>query len=188
MRRSIQELSVQEVLALAMDVERRNASRFETFSLLFGDYNNEVSDLFAEMKKEEDDHWTMLDRMYRARFGTDQCTVSELDVEEVVEAVDIDDSEHLIFDSMNQRRVLEAGMRAEDSARRFYSGLVDNARDPELRLLFIVLSTMEEGHLQALKDAQSRMDAGGPVTVRTGGFVVGASGHTGKEVSCHGAD
>ncbi|MCH8043525.1 MAG: ferritin family protein [Planctomycetes bacterium] len=147
-QQSFSELTAEEVLLLAIDVERSNGIRLRTFSELFVDYAPDAAKLFAEMADEEDEHGRLLEATYKRRFGEAQRTVTEDDVQEVIEAHDLDDGEHLVFDDMNLRRALQIILKAEHQAEAFYRQATRAASDPELEELFRQLAEFEDGHVQ----------------------------------------
>jgi len=157
--RSFRSLEPAEVLSLAINVEIRNAKRYQTFSILFAGYDDPVSALFEEMAQEEMQHQGILEKLYRERFGAQSITVTESDIDEVVEAVDVEDAEHFIFDDMTRRRVLDAALRAENGAQKFYEGLLPDTRDAGLHQLYAQLAGFEEDHVAAIHQALERLDA-----------------------------
>ncbi len=151
MAKSLHNLLPQEVLSLAIAVETRNAERYDTFAHIFGSYNDEATALLQEMRDEELEHKTVLEAMYLNRFGDKVCDIDESDVDEVVEAVDVDSAEHLIFNDLTKRDVLEAALRAEEGAREFYISLSESEQDEELLQLYRRLAAYEEGHVAGIK-------------------------------------
>ena len=158
MARAFQDLQPYEVVALAIAVESRNAERYETFTHLFTGYNDEASSLFAEMRDEELEHRDILREVYRSRYGNKPCAIDEGDVDEVVEAVDIMDAEHFVFDSMTRRGVLEAALRAEAGAQQFYAALCETVQDKDLLELYGKLAQYEEHHLSAIQRRIDELD------------------------------
>ena len=163
MSRSIRDLKPQEVLALAVAVESRNAERYAAFAHIFSTYNDEASRLFDEMRDEELAHRAVLQRMYRDRYGDQEYAIDEADVDEVVEAVDIDDAEYLVFNDITRRQVFEAALRAEQGARRFYAALSGTVQDAALLGLYRQLAEYEEDHVAALEArmSQAGIESGG---------------------------
>lgn len=166
MAKSILDLQPQEVLSLAIAVESRNAERYETFAHIFSAYNDEASGLFSEMRDEELEHRTVLQEMYRTRYGDQVCTYDEADVDEVVEAVDVESAEHMVFNDLTRKDVLEAALRAELGAREFYTVLSASVHDEDLLALYRRLAAYEEGHVAGIK---SRLNPASPAK--------GADGH-----------
>ncbi|MFQ6097876.1 MAG: hypothetical protein ACE5O2_09135 [Armatimonadota bacterium] len=138
------------MLALAVAVEARNAERLATFADMFADYDHDVSALFAEMRDQELQHQQTLAAEYRRRYGHRPCAVDEEDVAEVVEAVDIDDGEAFVFDSLTRRRVLEAILNAEEDARPLYLEARSGTDDEGLRELYGRLAAFEDEHVHAV--------------------------------------
>ncbi len=155
MAKSILDLRPDEVLSLAIAVESRNAERYETFGHIFSAYNDEASDLFAEMRDEELEHKTVLQEMYRSRYGGQPCAIDEADVDEVVEAVDVESAEHMVFNDLTRKDVLEAALRAELGARQFYTALSETVKDEDLLALYRRLAAYEEGHVAGIKSRLS---------------------------------
>ena len=152
MSKSFRDLQPYEALALGIAVETRNAQRYDSFALLFAGYDDEVSSLFTEMSNEELEHRSALQELYRIRFGDQPCTLDEADVDDVVEAVDIDDAEHLIFNTMTLKNVLEAALRAEQGAQRFYAALSQTVQDEDLLALYRQLGENEQDHVAAVEN------------------------------------
>jgi rubrerythrin len=151
MTRPFESLSPKEVLALAIHVERANAERFRSFAYVFRQYDEGVADRFEELAKEEEQHEAMLVERFRVRFGKEIPQVREVDVKGVIESVDMDESEHLIFDSLQPRRVYELAHAAEVGALSFYRDAAKLSGDPELAALYRELAEEEEGHASWLE-------------------------------------
>lgn len=150
--RRFQELSAPEVLALAIDVERSNAGRLETLADLFTDYDADVHALFLRLRDEELAHRAMLERAWTERFGNERLPViSEIDVEGVVEAVDVEHGEHAIFDDLKVEDALRMVQRAEEAARAFYIRAVESTADETLRRLYQELADLENDHVAAVR-------------------------------------
>lgn len=151
MGRSVYELQPFEVLGLAIAVETRNAERYATFAHIFDGYNDPAAALFAEMRDEELTHRAGLERLYASQFGERPCHLDEADVDEVVECVDVEDAESMVFNSMTRRQVLEAALRAEKGARTFYNGLTKTTQDPELLAMYRQLAESEQDHVAVIE-------------------------------------
>ncbi len=152
MTRPFESLSSREVLALAIHVERANAERFRTFAYVFRKYDEEVAARFEELALEEERHEEILLGWFHARFGKEIPQVREVDVKGVIESVDMDESEHLIFDSLEPKRVYELAHGAEVGARRFYLDAAKLSSDPDLADLYQELAVLEEGHASWLEE------------------------------------
>ena len=153
---SIQLDALRTTLLRAIQIERRNSELYESLAHIFDDYDNSVKDMFIAMAEEERQHGADLKQRYRARFGPVPLLISE--PKEVIEAPDLPDGEALIFDSMTPEKALQAGLQAEEDARRFYSIEVSRTSDPELQRLYRELGEFEETHVRLLQNklAQSQ--------------------------------
>ncbi len=153
MRRRFDELEPPEVLALAIAVEESNTARFQTLASLYEGYDESLRELFQGLRDEEIRHTTMLRDEWKRRFGDKpQPQICEADVEGVVEAVDLENGEHAIFDDLSREDALALVEQAELSAQRFYEEAAAHCAEPGLRALFLDLAAMEVGHVEALKE------------------------------------
>ncbi len=148
MAKNYNELTPEEILMLAIDVEESNGTRLRGFAELFADYAPDAAALFAEMADEEDQHARQLEAAFERRFGELHQAIAEDDVTETVEAHDLDDGEHMVFDDLNLRRALEMVLKAERGAETFYREALAGTSDPELAELFRQLAEFEDGHVQ----------------------------------------
>ena len=146
MARSFESLSPREVLALAVHVERANARRFRAFAHVFHGFDEAVVARFEELAREEDEHEALLVNQFRSRFGSTIDQIEEVSVEGVIESVDLDDPEVLIFDNLVPDHVYRLALRAERGAQEFYRRASHTAADPGLKALYDELSQMEEAH------------------------------------------
>jgi rubrerythrin len=151
MTRKFSDLTPREVLALAIDVEQRNAGRFETLADLYTDYDEEVRKLFLRLRDEELDHGARLEEAWSLHFGAEpKPAIVEADVREVVEAVDLADGEHAIFDDLRVEDALALARRAEEAAQAFYARAAQASTDPTLRALYEELAAIEASHIAAV--------------------------------------
>lgn len=137
---------------LAIDVEEVNGNRLRNFAGLFADFAPEAAGIFAEMAAEEDRHRSQLESLYIQRYGTIQRTISQDDVPEVVEAHDLDDAEHQVFDSLSLGRALEIVHAAECHAKDFYRRAAEQAGEPHLQALFRELRGFESDHIERIEE------------------------------------
>lgn len=154
--RNFEDLTAPEVLALAVAIERANAIRLRTFSEMFRGYEEGVADRFEELAREEEEHERILMEHFRRRFGQEVPRVNEQDVRGVIESHDIQDGEHLIFDSLKPQVVYQIALSAELAAQGFYERAASRASDPELISLYQELAGMEDEHKSWLKERISR--------------------------------
>jgi rubrerythrin len=132
----------------AIQIEARNGGVYDSLAQLFEGYEDSVTAIFREMATEERQHGAELEKRYRERFGRVPSPAEE--PKEVIEAPDLEDPEALIFDSMTIEQALEAGLRAEQMAREFYSREAARTSDPELRAVYRELGEFEETHVRLL--------------------------------------
>jgi rubrerythrin len=151
-------------LLRAIQIEARNAGVYDSLAQLFEGYEDSVTAIFREMATEERQHGAELERRYRARFGRVPSPAAE--PKEVIEAPDLEDPEALIFDSMTIEQALEAGLRAEQMAREFYSREASRTSDPELREVYRELGEFEETHVRLLNDRLAEKRRAGGSIVR----------------------
>jgi rubrerythrin len=151
--------SLRETLLRAIQIERRNGELYDSLASIFDQYDDSVKKMFQEMAAEERQHGADLRERYRARFGPVPLLIA--DPKEVIEAPDLPDGEALVFDSMTPEKALQAGLIAEEAARRFYQVEVKRTTDPELLRLFQELGEFEETHVRLLQEkiASTRQNA-----------------------------
>lgn len=153
--------SCRATLLRAIQIESRNAGVYDSLAQLF-EYDESVAAIFRDMAAEERQHGAELEDRYRARYGPVPRSAEE--TKDVIEAPDLDDPEALIFDSMTIVQALEAGLRAEETAREFYRREVAHVSDREVQTLYRELAEFEETHVRLLTDklAEKRHGSGAP--------------------------
>lgn len=67
--RTVRELKPEEVLMLAIDVERISGKRLRQFADFFADRSAEAAGLFAEMAAEVEGHCRRLQNLYEQRYA-----------------------------------------------------------------------------------------------------------------------
>ncbi len=145
--RRFEELSPPQVMALAIDIERSNARRFRAFAEAFGGYDEQVAQRLIELAEEEDAHELTLVQTFEQQFGGSIPSVEEDDVDVVIEAFDLFDSEQQIFDSMEPILVYELALRAENMAHNFYLRAAAACEKPKLAEIYKQLAEMEDDHV-----------------------------------------
>jgi rubrerythrin len=141
-----------EVLALAISIEQSNHKALHNFSQMFEGYDDAVSKNFEEMAREEAEHEKLLREKFKQLFKGPVPEIDKFDVEEVVEAFDLDDSEHLIFDSLKAKKVYQLVWDSEKRAKSFYEKASQSVKDKDLASLFKELAAMEGEHAQWLEN------------------------------------
>ncbi len=152
MKRRIEELSAKEILALAIQIEISNQSRMEAFASAFRGFSPTTAAMFDELAVEEEEHKLILENKFRTRFGDEIPPMDEFEIEGVIEAIDIDQSESLIFDGIDAQEVLRQARLAEQNAQEFYRLAADATDDEELCTLFRELEEMEGEHESGLSE------------------------------------
>ena len=145
--RPFEELSPPQVMALAIDIERSNARRFRAFAEAFGGYDEQVTKRLIELAEEEDAHELTLVQLFQQQFGDSIPSIEEDDVDVVIEAFDLVDSEQQIFDSMKLSLVYELALRAENLARNFYLRAAAACEESKLVEVYKQLAAMEDEHV-----------------------------------------
>lgn len=137
-------------LAGAIQIEARNNAIYESLAQIFQGYDDSVAVIFRELAAEERRHGNELEESYRQRFGP--LPPSAEAPKEAIEAPDLNDPEALIFDSMTAEQALEAGLRAEETAREFYRREASRTTEPELQETYLQLGEFEETHVRLLTE------------------------------------
>lgn len=151
MTRRFEELNAREVLALAIAVEEANTSRFNTLAGMYDGYDEDLYNLFLKLRDEEVHHRRILEEEWSRRFGEEQKPeIREEDVRQVIEAVDLEDGEHAIFDDLSREKALRLVEISEDAAQKFYRTAAARCSDPGLKALYVDLAAMEESHIESL--------------------------------------
>jgi rubrerythrin len=152
MKRSFQSLSDIEVMAVAIDVERNNAGRFQALADTYIDYNEELYRFFKSMAEEEVEHEEVLEKMWKEKFADEsKPDIGENDIEDVIEAVDMEHGEHLLFDDVKLQDAMQMVYKAETTARKFYQLAAQSATDKNLKKLYEQLAELENGHVDNIE-------------------------------------
>jgi rubrerythrin len=160
MKRSLTSLTPQEALHTAVFIEERNAELYHRFAEMFVEFRDleslEIAGVFWDMAVEESHHSTMLQQRYSERYGNSACSLTEEDIEEMIEVPRLEDGK--IFDADRDKealspreRALHVALTAEQSARKFYANISEKALDPVMRRFYRELSEFEEGHVTFLE-------------------------------------
>lgn len=152
MSKDFAKLKPDEVVQLAIAVEKANARRFETFAEMFESYDPIVSGIFRELAEEERTHRELLEGKYEEKFGQLTSGVEESDVREVIEAVDMAHAEHFVFDDLTPLDALQVALNAEKAAREFYGELAATTADSDLKRVYDELSEFEADHIWYLEE------------------------------------
>jgi len=128
----------------------------------------EIAGVFWDMAVEENHHSTKLLELYAERFGNNSCSVTEEDILDMIEVPRLEDGDVFSSDPHNansaRERALQVALVAEQSARKFYSGIADQTTDPKLRRLYRELADFETDHVEFLERKVSQTAAGNDTT------------------------
>ena len=103
-------------------------------------------------QSEELSHEKILLQLFQDRFKEPVPVLDRFDVEDVVEAYDLDDSEHLIFDSLKAKQVYQLAYEAENRAKTFYQRAMLSVQDKDLAETFRKLASLETEHAAWLEE------------------------------------
>lgn len=149
MKKSVQDLSLEEILTLAIRIEENNAERLQSLVDLYMDYDDDIRDYFSKLKQEELDHKTLLLEKWSEKYGTKEMPdIDEEDVREVIEAVELENGEHILFDDITLDEVYKMVHNAETEAYLFYLKAATVVKDMDVKNLFSDLARMEFKHLE----------------------------------------
>ncbi len=169
MTRSFASLNPQEALHAAVFVEERNAGIYQRFAEMFAEFRDpeslEIASVFWDMSVEEKRHSTLLQSEYSERYGNASCSLTEEDVQEMIEVPRLESSDFFASAEVQRpaarERALKVALDAEKSAQEFYGQLVERTEEGKLRRLYVELATMEDGHVTYLQGMLSASAVGG---------------------------
>jgi len=159
MQRAFSSLNPQEALHVAIFIEERNAGIYHRFAEMFTEFHDaeslEIASAFWDMAVEEKRHSGILQGKYQERFGNASCSLTDQDLQEMIEVPRLEDADLFAADPATQssarERALQVALAAETSAHDFYTKLVEHTEDGPLRRLYTELSMMEDGHVVYLQ-------------------------------------
>ena len=149
MIRSFSDLTVIEILALAIKVEKNNAERLQALVDYYTDYDEELKKNFTRMKEEELQHLKLLKQKWWERYRDQPIPVIDEDhIKEVVEAIDVKHGEHLIFDDLTLDDAKNMVIEMEKGAYMFYLRAAGAVEDQDVKNLLSELASFEYQHLE----------------------------------------
>ena len=153
MIRSFSDLTVIEILALAVKVEKNNAERLQALVDYYTDYDEELKKNFTRMKEEELQHLKLLKQKWWERYGDQPIPVIDEDhIKEVVEAIDVNHGEHLIFDDLTLDDAKRMVIEMEKGAYMFYLRAAGAVEDQDVKNLLSELASLEYQHLERVPE------------------------------------
>jgi rubrerythrin len=160
MKRTFNSLTDQEALHAAVFIEERNAEIYHRFAEMFVEFRDDdslaIASVFWDMAAEERHHSTLLQHRYEELFGSQPCALTDDDIYEFIEIPRLEDAD--VFSAATARdhrspkeRALQVGLTAELGARKFYSDLIMNCKDPRQKRLYNELAEFEGEHVAFLE-------------------------------------
>jgi rubrerythrin len=151
LKRSIIDLSLQEVFALAIEIEKNNAERFKVLAEMYLNFDEKLYLYFNGLAKEELEHLAILNLRWQTKYGSQPIPqVDEMEIKEVVETVDVEHGEHQLFDDISREDAFRIARNAEIHAREFYLQAAKSVNDRDSKDLFNELAEFENSHVQSL--------------------------------------
>ena len=155
MKRSIKDLSLQEILSLAMEIEKNNAQRFKVLAEMYLNFDEKLYSYFNGLEKEELDHLAILNLRWQTKYGPLPVPrVNKMEIKEVIETVDVEHGEHQLFDDISIEDAFRIARSAEIHAREFYLQAAKSVNDTDLKNLFNELAEFENSHVQSLDNSK----------------------------------
>jgi rubrerythrin len=158
MKRQFTSLTPQEALHVAVFIEERNLELYHRFAEMFVEFRDveslEIASVFWDMAAEERTHSTMLQQRYSDMYGNRACSMTEEDLQEMIEIPRLEESG--VFDNTKdsatpaRERALQVALKAEQQAREFYAGLAENTTDRGLKRVYSDLAEFELEHVEFL--------------------------------------
>jgi hypothetical protein len=113
---------------------------------------------------EEKRHSSLLQATYQDRYGNARCSLTEEDLQELIEVPRLDDGDVFAVgpavELSARERALQVALTAETSAHNFYTRLVEQTEQGPLRRLYTELAMMEDGHMIFLQSIVEKSTAG----------------------------
>jgi rubrerythrin len=159
MKRQFTSLSPQEALHVAIFIEERNSELYHRFAEMFVEFRDveslEIASVFWDMAAEERSHSTMLQQRYGDLYGTRACSITEEDLQEMIEIPRLEESEVFSNNKDNvapaRERALQVALNAERQARVFYASLAESTSDRALKRVYTDLAEFELDHVEFLE-------------------------------------
>jgi len=160
MKRQFTSLTPQEALHVAIFIEERNSELYHRFAEMFVEFRDveslEIASVFWDMAAEERSHSTMLQQRYGDLYGNRACSITEEDLQELIEIPRLEDSDVFASTKDNNaapapERALQVALNAERQARTFYASLAENTSDRALKRIYTDLAEFELDHVEFLE-------------------------------------
>ena len=163
MTRKIADLKPEEILALAIHLERANGRHLRLFADAFEERDPEAAQKFRELAAEENRHEEWLMEKFKRRFTGPVPPISEFDVEGVMEILQWEARGERFYEDLNGPKIFRMALESENRARQFYQEAVGLTEDKSVVILFRMLAAMERDHVEWLeKKIQNAVLGGKP--------------------------
>ena len=177
--RSFESLNEREILALAISQEEEDARIYDDFADGLKENYPEQSQMFAQMRGEEDGHRHRLIELYRDRFGEHIPLIRRQDVRGFVRRRPV-----WLVRPLGLQAVQKAAEVMELETKRFYEAAARRSADAGVRQLLGDLAEEERHHAQAAEQiAQTKLSEAGfraaEAAVRAAGDPAGIGGPDG---------
>ena len=151
MAKNFEDLSEQEILALAISLEETDARIYADFAAgLRADYPA-TTQIFKEMEAEEDEHRGKLIEEYRRRFGEHIPLIRREDVKGFVHRKPV-----WMIRPLGIKTVRHQAEIMETETRRFYERAADKVSDASTRQLLVNLAEAERKHMTLAENLQQK--------------------------------
>lgn len=159
-KRRFDQLSEQEILALAIGAEEEDGRIYATYAAKLRANYPASAAVFDAMAEEENDHRRRLIELYRKRFGDLIVPIRREHVADFYSRRPV-----WLVESLGLERIREEAASMEREARDFYSAAAGRAQDAETRKLLGDLAAVEAGH-EAKADRLTEAHLGGEARAR----------------------
>lgn len=140
-------LTLQQLLATAIKTEVESAQAYR--SLLDKDLPKETRSKIEELVSQEEEHEESFRSIFQDFFPRDKASLPQRS--------DIEASPD-IPQAASPEKVMEKAMEMEREAEKFYSDLIDEFEDKEIRRLMGYLAANEREHYEILKEELSKLE------------------------------
>jgi rubrerythrin len=150
-------LTLQDALDVAILIEEEAQERYLEFvDQMQQHHTPEAAEFFASMARNEQKHGEELRARRHALFGNAPARVTRAALWDV-EAPDYDEARAF----MSPRQAMEAALRSETKAHRFFVDALPGIGDPEVKRLFQELRDEELLHQSLVQEAMRNLPEGG---------------------------
>lgn len=147
MKRRFADLTSLQALRAAIAIERRNTTIYRNLAETFDSYDGKLGQLFAAMAEEETQHGLELEAYLQRQFPNERATdEADINLDEVIEAPDLDEPEAFVFDNVTVEQAIEMAERIEAGACDFYQTMAQQVSDEGLRALCEHMAVVEAEH------------------------------------------